>query len=254
MPALAASAFQPLRLSRAATLLLTLVASALLLSACVTTNAPLQVLVPEEVQQRAQICPVQREGLGGQARRSACGHQAASVGGTSTWTNSDNWDLGVMGQRKESRVAKFSFEFTPAGGATERWRCEAKEQELAKHVAKLAMTQSQDRELSCTHQGPQGTEQLRHSSRQPTTVTWSLAGQEEAWTLVGFSGWRSGEREGSFVVPMAWCLRNEHGQWMSCHDRVRRPGSFWMMPLASSQAARRAALLVLAPLDLEPLQ
>jgi len=249
MSSLAAATFKAFRLPRSTALLL----PAALLSACVTTG-PVQILVPEEVQQRAQLCAMQSKTVGGQPGRSACGHQAAQTGGTSSWTDTDNWDLGLMGQRKTSRVAKFNFEFTPAGGPTERWRCEAKERERSQHVAQVPVSQNQDRELSCTHEGPQGAEQLRHSSRQATTVIWSLAGQEEAWTLVGFSGWRSGEREGSFVVPMAWCLRNAQGQWMSCHDRLRRPGNFWMMPAESSLAARRAALLALAPLDLEPLQ
>ncbi|MCV2350665.1 hypothetical protein [Paucibacter sp. Y2R2-4] len=249
MSSLVAATFKAFRPARLAALLL----PAALLSACETV-APLQVLVPEEVQQRAQLCAMQSKKADGQPGRSACGHQAAQTGGTSSWTDTDNWDLGLLGQRKTSRVAKFNFEFTPAGGPTERWRCETKEREFSKHVVQLPVAQSQDRELSCTYEGPHGTEQLRHSSLQGDTVIWTLGGQEETWTMVGISAWRSGEREGNFVMPMAWCLRNAQGQWMSCHDRWRRPGSFWMMPLDSALAARRAALLALAPLDLEPLR
>jgi len=249
MSSLASPTLQAFRPARLAALLL----PAALLSACETIG-PVQVLVPEEVQRRAQLCALEIKRVDGQERRSACGHQAAQTGGTSSWTDTDSWDLGLLGQRETSRVAKFNLEFTPAGGPTERWRCETNERERSKHVAQVPLTQGPDRELSCTHEGPQGTEQLRHSSLQGDTVIWSLGGQEESWTMVGFSAWRSGAREGSFVLPMAWCLRTSRGQWMSCHERWRRQGSsFWMMPLESTQATRRAALLALAPLDLEPL-
>ena len=224
-----------------------------LLSAC-QSSGPVQVLLPDEIQQQAQACEIQQTVKQGRTQYSACLHQVVLQGGSSTNTVTDSWSFGLgalgAGARKEVRVVRYGFSFTPAGGAAQAWRCERREDSA--NDPSLDVT-DQDLNssvvLTCLHDGPRGTERLTRNSRYGGNVTWQLGGESQTWALIPHKRWQSEQGKGKSRFPLAWCVQAKGGFHVACYNKNGSPGMFWQMPLPDADAARRAALLALAPLE-----
>lgn len=224
-----------------------------LLYGCQSTG-PIQVLLPDGIQQQAQRCEIRQSVSQGRTQHSACQHQLVLQGGSSTSSVTDSWNVGLGplggGARKEYRVVRYGFSFTPAGGEAQAWRCERREVVASEHALNTsAQEASAYPVLTCSHDSHGGPERLTIDSRHSGNVTWHRGGESQTWAVIPHKRWQSERGQGKSRTPLAWCVQTQDGQHVSCHNKNGSPGIFWQMPLLDADTARRAALLALAPFD-----